>query len=148
MPESMLELNDIFVAVDVSVCSRGCVTVAQDIAERSHAQVRLVHAVPDMMRYFERCLFPYAGLGGEKAAVLADVRAAAQRDVARYHRLKAAVVEGEERDQSRPSSRPGAVDVLIGPGGVSGLVTGRLAETSSELVVVGRSGADAASAGR
>ena len=142
----MLEFNDIFVPVDISGPARTSVGLARSLAGRSKGTVRLVHAVPNMFRYFERSLFPYAGMGDDKMAVLADVRKAAQRDLARFHKTNKPAPEGSGGEEAR--AKPCPVDVLVGEQGVSGLLSQRLSESAADLVVVGRSGAGGAPAGR
>lgn len=153
----MLELTEIFVPVDFSGASRTSLILARDLAERKRAQLRVVHAVPDILRYFERTLFPFAGIGDDRMEILAEVRKTARRDLIRFHHLQRGPKdkgtenpseEGAEKSEKKRAPSPFEVDVLVGKASCASRVADRLAEATSELVVLARSGRDEVPAGR
>ncbi len=142
----MLELNEIFVPVDFSGASRTSLAVARGLADRKRAQLRVVHAVPDLLRYFERTLFPLAGLGDDRMEIVAEVRKSARRDLVRYHHLQKSAPRSEEGEA--PPNVPFEVDVLVDKTPCAVQLADRLTSSTAELVVVGRSGRDEAQPGR
>lgn len=83
----MFDLQRIFIPIDFSRSSRAAFDVAQRWAQRSDACLHVIHVVPPVLRYMERTLFPYAGLGEDRVAVLDELRSNARDALSRYHRL-------------------------------------------------------------
>jgi nucleotide-binding universal stress UspA family protein len=147
----MLELNEIFVPVDFSGASRTSLAVARGLAGRQRASLRVVHAVPDLLRYFERTLFPYAGLGDDRMEITDEVRKNARRDLVRYHHLQKGGGGAPAKDgEAEPTARqpPFEVEILVGKESCGARLADRLASATSELVVVGRCGRDESQPGR
>ena len=143
----MLELNEIFAPVDFSGASRTSLALARSLAERRRAQLRVVHAVPDMLRYFERTLFPYAGLGDDRLEIVGEIRKSARRDLVRYHHLQRGGAKDDD-DARKAVATAFEVEVLVGKEPCAVRLGDRLAESTSDLVVLGRSGRGESPPGR
>lgn len=135
----MFELTSIFVPVDFSRGSRAAMAFARHLASPENARLQAVHVVPPMLRYWRSTLFPYAALGEDELAIMAELQVNALQQLQRALKLDdfslgAAPAEGEEAHHH--------LDVVVADEvlGVAPRLLGRLSESSAELMVAGLHG--------
>ncbi len=135
----MLELQELFVPVDFSRSSRASVRVARALAERVEARLGFVHAMPQVPRYAEQTLFPFAAMGEDRMQLLAELKDNAYKALARYHELGELASEAERK---AGASKGNWLDVVPAEEdeAVERTLARRLGESNAQLVVIGVSG--------
>lgn len=150
----MLELSTIAVLTDGSGGSRAAFGQACGVAKATQARVVLAHAIPAMLPYFERALFPFAAMGEDALGIVEELKAHAVAQVRATHRLDATAApsDGDEDEDAAPRKDADAltegmedIDVAalasLDDSGEAALLGEWLTGLGPELVMMGASGA-------
>jgi len=142
----MFELTSIHVPVDFSRGSHAAMAFARHLTAEGGGRLIATHVIPPLLRYLRATLFPYAALGEDELAIMAEVQVNARAAVQRFLKLEDFALSVGDAEAEEGAH---VLDVLAADetSNVAQHLLGRLSETSAELMVAGLHGEGESSPG-